>query len=92
MSRTRRWLPTDPISGWPSGWLFAATAAGAVAGEVLVGRFVPPAQRDRFIGPLRLLLGLPPAAAMGTMAAASTAVTLLLVPGLRRSAPARPGR
>jgi hypothetical protein len=31
---------------------------------------------------------LSPAAAMGTMAAASTAVTLLLVPGLRRSAPA----
>jgi membrane protein implicated in regulation of membrane protease activity len=31
---------------------------------------------------------LPPAAAMGTMAAASTAVTLQLVPGLRRSAPA----
>ena len=29
---------------------------------------------------------LPPAAAMGAMAAASTAVTLLLVPGLRRSA------
>jgi membrane protein implicated in regulation of membrane protease activity len=31
---------------------------------------------------------LPPATAMGTMTAASTAVTLLLVPGLRRSAPA----
>ncbi|MGH3192648.1 MAG: hypothetical protein ACRDPY_42550 [Streptosporangiaceae bacterium] len=31
---------------------------------------------------------LPPATAMGTMAAASTAVTLLLIPGLRRSAPA----
>jgi membrane protein implicated in regulation of membrane protease activity len=31
---------------------------------------------------------LPPTAAMGTMAVASTAVTLLLVPGLRRSAPA----
>jgi hypothetical protein len=31
---------------------------------------------------------LPPPTAMGTMAAASTAVTLLLVPGLRRSAPA----
>ena len=30
---------------------------------------------------------LPPAAAMGAMAAASTAVTLLLIPGLRRSAP-----
>jgi hypothetical protein len=144
-----------------AGWLFAATAAGAMAGEVLVGRFVPPGWRDRFIGPLRLLLAvpylffflappvsiaiplgflasagyaaslplqdrlirhtdnaiqghvlglhangvmiwqaigaliagavtfwMPPAAAMGTMAAASTAVTLLLVPGLRRSAPA----
>jgi membrane protein implicated in regulation of membrane protease activity len=31
-----------------------------------------------------------PAIAMGTMAAASTVVTLLLVPGLRRSAPAAP--
>jgi hypothetical protein len=30
---------------------------------------------------------LSPATAMGTMAAASTAVTLLLVPGLHRSAP-----
>jgi membrane protein implicated in regulation of membrane protease activity len=30
----------------------------------------------------------PPAIAMGTMAAASTVVTLLLVPGLCRSAPA----
>ena len=147
--------------GAVAGWLFAATAAGAMAGEILVGRFVPPARRDRSIGPLRLLLAvpylvfflappvpvavplgflasagyaaslplqdrlirhtddaiqgqalglhvngmmlwqaigallagaaaswLPPAAAMGTMAAASTAVTLLLVPGLRRSAPA----
>jgi hypothetical protein len=33
-------------------------------------------------------LWLPAADAMGAMAAASTAVTLLLVPGLRRSAPA----
>jgi predicted MFS family arabinose efflux permease len=146
--------------GAVTGWLFAATAAGAMAGEILVGRFVPPGARDRFIGPLRLLLAvpylffflappvavavplgflaaagyaaslplqdrlirhtddaiqgqvlglhvngmllgqalgaliagavaawLPAAAAMGTMAAASTAVTLLLVPGLRRSAP-----
>ena len=145
--------------GAVTGWLFAATAAGAMAGEVLVGRFVPSQARDRFIGPLRLLLAvpylffflgppvpvavplgflaaagyaaslplqdrlirhtdeavqgqvlglhvngmllwqaigalvagavaawLPPAAAMGAMAAASTAVTLLLIPGLRRSA------
>jgi predicted MFS family arabinose efflux permease len=34
---------------------------------------------------------LTPAAAMGTMAVASTAVTLLLIPGLRRSAPVVPG-
>jgi predicted MFS family arabinose efflux permease len=147
--------------GAVAGWLFATTAAGMMAGELLVGRFVPPGWRDRFIEPLRLLLAVPylffflgppvtiavplgflasagyaaslplqdrlirhtddaiqgqvlglhvngmmlgqafgaliagavatwlsPATAMGTMAAASTAVTLLLVPGLRRSAPA----
>lgn len=144
-----------------AGWLFASTAAGAMAGDLVVGRFVPPGWRDQLIEPLRLLLAapyllfflnpppaaavtlgflaatgyaaslplqdrlirhtddavqgqvlglhmngmmtgqaigaliagavasfLPPATAMGTMAAASTAVTLLLVPGLRRSAPA----
>ena len=144
-----------------AGWLFASAAAGAMAGDLAVGRFVPPGWRDRIIEPLRLLLALPyllffftpppavavplgflaaagysaslplqdrlvrhtddaiqgqvlglhmngmmtwqaigaliagtvasflaPAAAMGTMAVASTAVTLLLVPGLRRSAPA----
>jgi hypothetical protein len=144
-----------------AGWLFAATAAGAMVGDLTIGRFVPPGWRDRIIEPLRLLLAVPyllffltpppavavpigflaaagyaaslplqdrlirntddavqgqvlglhmngmmlwqaigaliagtvasfvpPATAMGTMAAASTAVTLLLVPGLRRSAPA----
>jgi hypothetical protein len=144
-----------------AGWLFASTAAGAMAGDLVVGRFVPPGRRDRIIEPLRLLLAAPyllfflhpppavavplgflaaagyaaslplqdrllrhtddaiqgqalglhmngmmsgqaigaliagvvgsvlsPATAMGTMAVASTAVTLLLVPGLRRSAPA----
>ena len=143
-----------------AGWLFASTAAGMMAGDLGIGRFVGPAWRDRLIEPLRLLLAvpyllffldpppavavplgflaatgyaaslplqdrllrntddaiqgqvlglhmngmmlgqaigaliagavasvLPPATAMGTMAAASTAVTLLLVPGLRRSAP-----
>jgi hypothetical protein len=142
-----------------AGWLFASTAAGMMAGDLAVGRFVPPQWRDRLIEPLRLLLATPyllfflhpppavavplgfgaaagyaaslplqdrlirhtddaiggqvlglhvngvmigqaigalvagavasvlsPAAAMGTMAAASTAVTFLLVPGLRRSA------
>ncbi len=144
-----------------AGWLFAATAAGAMVGDLTIGRFVPPGWRDRIIEPLRLLLAVPyllffltpppavavpigflaaagyaaslplqdrlirntddavqgqvlglhmngmmlwqaigaliagtvasfvpPATAMGAMAAASTAVTLLLVPGLRRSAPA----
>ncbi|HZR51489.1 MAG TPA: MFS transporter [Streptosporangiaceae bacterium] len=144
-----------------AGWLFSSTAAGMMAGDLVIGRYVPPGLRDRIIEPLRLLLAvpylfffltpppavaiplgfiaaagyaaslplqdrllrhtddaiqgqvlglhmngmlvwqalgalvagaiasvLPPAAAMGTMAAASTAVTLLLVPGLRRSAPA----
>ena len=148
------------VHGSLAGWLFASTAAGAMAGDLVVGRFVPPGWRDRFIGPLRLLLAapyllfflnpppgvaialgflaatgyaaslplqdrlirhtddavqgqvlglhmngmmtgqaigaliagtvasfLPPPIAIGTMAAASTAVTLLLVPGLRRSAP-----
>jgi hypothetical protein len=125
-----------------AGWLFASTAAGAMAGDLVVGRFVPPGWRDQFTPPAAavalgflaatgyaaslplqdrlirhtddavqgqvlglhmngmmtgqaigaLLAGtvasfLPPATAMGTMAAASTAVTLLLVPGLRRSAP-----
>ena len=143
-----------------TGWLFASTAAGMMAGELAVGRFVPPGWRDRIIEPLRLLLAAPyllfflsppPAAAvllgflasagyaaslplqdrlirhtddaiqgqvlglhmtgmmlwqaigalaagavasflspddaMGAMAAASTTVTLLLIPGLRRSAP-----
>jgi hypothetical protein len=147
--------------GAAAGWLFAATAAGMMIGDVVVGRFVSPSWRDRLIEPLRLLLAvpylffflapplavavplgflaavgysaslplqdrlirntddaiqgqvlgvhsngmliwqalgaliagmtavlLPPAAAMGAMAVASTAVTLLLVPGLRRSAPA----
>ena len=144
-----------------AGWLFTSTAAGMMAGDLAIGRFVPPGRRDRIIEPLRLLLAMPyllfflapppavavplgflasvgyaaslplqdrlirhtddaiqgqvlglhmngvmigqamgaliagavasflsPAAAMGAMAAASTAVTLLLVPGLRRSAPA----
>jgi predicted MFS family arabinose efflux permease len=142
-----------------AGWLFASTAAGMMAGDLIIGRYVSPTLRDRLIGPLRLLLAvpylfffltpppavavpigllaavgyaaslplqdrllsntddtiqgqvlglhmngmlvgqalgallagavasfLPPPAAIGTVAAASTAVTLLLGPGLRRSA------
>jgi hypothetical protein len=141
-----------------TGWLFASAAAGMMAGDLVIGRFVPPGWRDRIIEPLRLLLAVPyllfflspppaaaiplgfgaaagyaaslplqdrlirhtgnaiqgqvlglhmngmlvwqaigaliagtvaswvpPAIAMGVMAAASTAVTLALIPGLRRS-------
>jgi len=146
-----------------AGYLFAATAAGMMTGDLLVGRFVPPRQRERLIGPLRMLLAvpylffllsppvmvavslgflasagyaaalplqerlirrtgdevqgqvmglysqgmmawqsvgaliagsiaswLPPARSMGVLAAASVAVTIVLVPGLRRSAPPQP--
>lgn len=148
--------------GVVAGWLFAATAAGMMAGDLLVGRLIPPRRRDRLIEPLRLLLAtpyllfflgpptgvaaplgflaavgyaaslplqdrlirhtddaiqgqalglhsngmlvwqalgaiiagavasfLPATAAMGVMAVASTAVTVLLVRGLRRSAPVK---
>lgn len=167
------WVPSGLVVGCESlfvpyghtasrgaaGWLFAATAAGMMGGDLIVGRFVPEARRDQLIVPLQMLMGLPylvfflgpplpiavavgfcaaagyaaslplqgrlihhaddavhgqamglygtglmvgqaigaliagavaswvpPAAAIGTMAAASTAVTLLLTPGLRRSA------
>jgi hypothetical protein len=42
-----------------AGWLFASTAAGAMAADLVVGRFVPPWWRDQFIEPLRLLLAAP---------------------------------
>ena len=45
--------------GAVAGWLFATTAAGMMAGDLLVGRFVPPGWRDRSIEPLRLLLAVP---------------------------------
>jgi hypothetical protein len=41
------------------GWLFGASAAGMMLGDLTFGRFVPPARRDRLIEPLRLLLGAP---------------------------------
>jgi MFS family permease len=42
-----------------AGALFAAAAAGMMAGDLVVGRFVPTGARDRLIGPLRLLLATP---------------------------------
>jgi hypothetical protein len=62
------WVPNGLIVGCEAlfvplthhaGFLFAATAAGMLIGDVVIGRFVPPAGRDRLIEPLRLLLAVP---------------------------------
>jgi MFS family permease len=63
------WLPNGlivgceslfvPLAGRHAGYLYAATAAGMLAGDILVGRFVPERTRDRWLGPLRFLLAAP---------------------------------
>lgn len=63
------WVPNGLIVGCEAlyvpfatdraGYLFAASAAGMLLGDVTVGRFVPIELRDKLIGPLRILLALP---------------------------------
>jgi len=48
-----------PFAGDGAGFLFAATAVGMLAGDVLMGRVVPPRWRDRLVEPARLLLAAP---------------------------------
>ncbi len=48
-----------PYAGRAAGYLFAATAVGMLAGDVLMGRVVPPHLRDRLVEPARLLLAVP---------------------------------
>ncbi len=48
-----------PYAGRAAGYLFAATAVGMLAGDVLMGRVVPPPLRDRLVEPARLLLAVP---------------------------------
>lgn len=48
-----------PYAGGHAGYLFAATATGMLAGDVVIGRFLPEDRRDRLIVPLRILLALP---------------------------------
>jgi MFS family permease len=48
-----------PYAGRAAGYLFAATAVGMLAGDVLMGRVVPPLLRDRLVEPARLLLAVP---------------------------------
>jgi hypothetical protein len=45
--------------GSVAGYLFAATAAGMMTGDLVVGRFVRLRLRDRLIEPLRMLLAAP---------------------------------
>ncbi|MFI5934692.1 MFS transporter [Actinoplanes sp. NPDC051494] len=64
------WVPNGLIVGCEAlfvpyagqagaGYLYAATAAGMLVGDVAVGRFLAPRLRDRFVEPLRVLLALP---------------------------------
>ena len=48
-----------PFAGERAGYLLAATAAGMLAGDVVVGRFLPHHVRDRLVNPLRFLLAVP---------------------------------
>ncbi|WP_433443111.1 MFS transporter [Nonomuraea sp. CA-141351] len=104
-SRPRRrvylalWVPNGLVVGCESlfvpyapqhaGLLFACAAAGMLAGDVLAGRFVPPAWRIRLVTPLHLLLAAPylifvlspatpVAAAAVTIASTGYAASLLL--------------
>ena len=48
-----------PFAGERAGYLLAATAAGMLLGDVVVGRFLPADVRDRLVNPLRFLLAVP---------------------------------
>ena len=48
-----------PYAGERAGYLLAATAAGMLLGDVVVGRFLTHRVRDRLVNPLRFLLAAP---------------------------------
>jgi MFS family permease len=48
-----------PYAGHHAGYLFAAGAVGMLAGDIVVGRFIPEDLRDRLILPLRASLAVP---------------------------------
>jgi hypothetical protein len=78
-----------PFAGRSAGYLFAATAAGMLTGDILVGRFLPAQARTWLVEPLRFLLATPyvlfflhpplvPAAVLGFLASAGYAASLPL--------------
>ena len=78
-----------PFAGRSAGYLFAATAAGMLTGDIMVGRFLPAAARTWLVEPLRFLLAAPyllfflhpalaPAAVLGFLASAGYAASLPL--------------
>ena len=48
-----------PFAGRSAGYLFAATAAGMLTGDIMVGRFLPAQARTWLVEPLRFLLAVP---------------------------------
>ncbi|MCX5400862.1 MFS transporter [Streptomyces sp. NBC_00102] len=102
------WVPNGLIAGCESlylsydpehaGALFACAALGMLAGDTLVGRFLPPWWRERLGAPLRLVLaapylmfilepGLPVALVAVTLASVGFAASLLLQERLMRLTP-----
>ena len=78
-----------PYAGHQAGYLLAATAAGMLTGDIVIGRFLHPEVRDRLVNPLRFLLAAPfvafwyqpsigVAMALGLVAAIGYAVSLPL--------------
>jgi hypothetical protein len=78
-----------PYAGEQAGYLLAATAAGMLTGDIVVGRFLSAETRDRLLDPLRYLLAvpflgfwfvpdLPVAMALGAVAAVGYAASLPL--------------
>lgn len=78
-----------PFAGRSAGYLFAATAAGMLTGDIMVGRFLPAAARTWLVEPLRFLLAAPYilfflhpalalAAALGFLASAGYSASLPL--------------
>jgi len=78
-----------PFGAHAAGYLLAVTAAGMLAGDVLVGRVLPAASRTWLVEPLRFLLAapyvlfffhppLPAACALGFLASAGYAANLPL--------------